>query len=66
MKNWRNSEPFLNRDGGCRRCTNPSSLHKIKEAISKTADKFKSLWNRRKREYEHEHPEAEHNHNENK
>ncbi len=54
MKNWRNSEPFLNRDGGCRRCSGPSRLHKIKEAVSKAANKLRSLWNRKKREHSHD------------
>ena len=59
MKNWRNSEPFLNRDGGCRHCIDQGHLHKIKEAIYKTANRFRNLWSRRKREYEHTHEHTE-------
>lgn len=51
MKNWRNSEPFLNRDGGCRRCSTPGALHKIKEVVAKTARKFRDLWSRRKKQH---------------
>lgn len=48
MKNWRNSEPFLKRDGGCRRCETSGSLHKIKEVVAKATDKLRKLWNRKK------------------
>ena len=48
MKNWRNSEPFLNRDGGCRRCETSGSLHKIKEVVSRATQKLRKLWNRKK------------------
>ena len=50
MKNWRNSEPFLNREGGCRRCQTSGTVRKLKEVFSKTAHKFRNLWNRRKKE----------------
>lgn len=49
MKNWRNSEPFLNRSGECRRCETSGAMRKVKEVVSKAADKFKKLWDRRKR-----------------
>ncbi len=54
MKNWRNSEPFLKRDGGCRHCETPGAMRKIKEVVSKAANKFRSLWTRRKRERDHD------------
>ena len=53
MKNWRNSEPFLKRDGGCRRCENPGAMRKIQEVLSKAAQKVSNLWTRRKRERDH-------------
>jgi len=49
MKNWRNSEPFLNRDGGCRRCETSGGTHKIKEAVSRAARKLRGLWKRKKK-----------------
>ncbi|MBI2353191.1 hypothetical protein HYV11_03065 [Candidatus Dependentiae bacterium] len=51
MKNWRNSEPYLNRNGGCRHCSTPSRLHKIQEVISKSAKKLKDFWKRRKKSH---------------
>lgn len=53
MKNWRNSEPFLSREGNCRRCETSGAMRKIKEVVSKATDKFKNLWDRRKRERDH-------------
>ena len=53
MKNWRNSEPFLKRDGGCRHCGTSGSMKKLKDVMSKAADKFRNLWGRRKRERDH-------------
>lgn len=49
MKNWRNSEPFLSRDGGCRRCETSSAMKKIKDVVSRAKDKFTKLWSRKKK-----------------
>lgn len=50
MKDWRNSgvRQFIDRKEGCRRCSTSRGLKKIKDAISRTADKLRELWRNRK------------------
>ena len=56
MKDWRNSgvRPFIDRKDGCRRCSTSGGLHKIKEAVWRTARRLRDAWNRRLKRRDHQ------------
>lgn len=49
MRDWRNSgvRQMIDRQEGCKRCATSRGLKKIKDAVSRTAERLKNLWNRR-------------------
>lgn len=51
MKDWRNSgvRPLIDRKEGCRRCLTSRGIKKIKDAVSRTAEKLRELWKGRKK-----------------
>tara|TARA_Y100000588_G_C14256262_1_gene925602 strand:- start:1304 stop:1468 length:165 start_codon:yes stop_codon:yes gene_type:complete len=52
MKDWRNSgvRPLIDRKEGCRHCMTSRGLKKIKDVVSRTANKLRELWQGRKKE----------------
>ena len=49
MKDWRNSgvRNLIDQKEGCRHCLTSRGLKKIKDAVSKTKERFVELWNKR-------------------
>ncbi len=52
MRDWRNSgvRQLIDQKEGCKRCSTSRGLKKIKDAVSRTANRLKELWSKRKKE----------------